>query len=214
MRARGVRLGAGVRDLGRMSDRLSAFLTYLSLEKAASPHTLRSYRSDLCEFLAFVGPEKPLKQVDGRMVRAYLAHLHSRGLDASSVARKLAALRSWCRFLVRRRVVARSVAREVRGPRLGRKLVSFLPIDEAQVLVDGKAVGGAARERDVAILELLYATGLRVSELTGLDMDDVGRAGQTLRVLGKGRKERIAPFRDPAGPALAATLRRARGASA
>jgi integrase/recombinase XerC len=185
-----------------MSDPLSAFLTYLSLEKGASPHTLRSYRSDLCEFRAFVGPEKPLKQVDGRMVRAYLAHLHSRGLDASSVARKLAALRSWFRFLVRRRVLARNVAREIRGPRLGRKLVSFLPIDEAQVLVDGKAIGGAARERDVAILELLYATGLRVSELTALDMDDVDRAGQTVRVLGKGRKERIVPFGDRAARAL------------
>src|SRR5438128_1008411 len=103
-----------------MSDPLSAFLTYLSLEKAASPHTLRSYRSDLCEFRTFVGPEKPLKQVDGRMVRAYLAHLHSRGLDASSVARKLAALRSWFRFLVRRRVLARNVAREIRGPRARR----------------------------------------------------------------------------------------------
>ena len=189
-----------------MSDPLSAFLTYLSLEKAASPHTLRSYRSDLCEFRAFVGPEKPLKQVDGRMVRAYLAHLHSRGLDASSVARKLAALRSWFRFLVRRRVLARNVAREIRGPRLGRKLVSFLPIDEAQVLVDGKAIGGATRERDVAILELLYATGLRVSELTALDMDDVDRAGQTVRVLGKGRKERIVPFGDRAARALDAYL--------
>src|SRR5213593_3210394 len=189
-----------------MSDPLSAFLTYLSLEKAASPHTLRSYRSDLCEFRTFVGPEKPLKQVDARMVRAYLAHLHSRGLDASSVARKLAALRSWFRFLVRRRVLARNVAREIRGPRLGRKLVSFLPIDEAQVLVDGKAVGGAARERDVAILELLYATGLRVSELAGLDLDDVDRARQTVRVLGKGRKERIVPYGGRAASALAAHL--------
>src|SRR2546428_7944776 len=202
MRARGVRLGAGVRDLGRMSDRLSACVPYLSLEKAASPHPLRSYGSALCEFLAFVGPEKPLTQVDGRMVRAYLAHLHSRGLDASSVARKLAALRSWFRFLVRRRVLARNVAREIRGPRLGRKLVSFLPIDEAQVLVDGKAVGGAARERDVAILELLYATGLRVSELTALDVDDVDRAGQTVRVLGKGRKEPVGPVGRRGGRAL------------
>src|SRR3989442_1062313 len=208
VRARGVRLRAGGRDLGRMSDPLSAFLTYLSLEKAASPHTLRSYRSDLCEFRTFVGPEKPLKQVDGRMVRAYLAHLHSRGLDASSVARKLAALRSWFRFLVRRRVLARNVAREIRGPRLGRKLVSFLPIDEAQVLVDGKAVGGAARERDVAILELLYATGLRVSELNGLDMDDVDPGRQNLRVLGQRREERIGSLRDPAARALDAYLGR------
>src|SRR2546422_8234251 len=104
-----------------MSDPLSAFLTYLSLEKAASPHTLRSYRSDLCEFRTFVGPEKPLKQVDGRMVRAYLAHLHSRGLDASSVARKLAALRSWFRFLVRRRCPAPHLGPRDRGPRLARQ---------------------------------------------------------------------------------------------
>jgi integrase/recombinase XerC len=189
-----------------MSDPLSAYLRYLSLEKDASPHTLRSYRGDLREFRAFVGRETPLTQVDGRTVRAYLARLHSRGLEASSVARKLAALRSWFRFLVRRGVLARNVAREVRGPRLGRKLVSFLPIDEVLVLVDGKAIRGAARERDVAILELLYATGLRVSELAGLDVDDVDRAGLTVRVLGKGRKERIVPFGGRAAHALDAYL--------
>jgi integrase/recombinase XerC len=189
-----------------MSDPLSAYLRYLSLEKDASPHTLRSYRSDLREFRAFVGPGTPLTQVDGRTVRAYLARLHSRGLDPSSVARKLAALRSWFRFLVRRGVLARNVAREVRGPRLGRKLVSFLPIDEVLVLVDGKAIRGAARERDVAILELLYATGLRVSELAGLDVDDVDRTGLTVRVLGKGRKERIVPFGGGAAHALDAYL--------
>ena len=189
-----------------MSDPLSAFLRYLSLEKDASPHTLRSYRTDLDQFRVFIGSGTPLTQVDGRTVRAYLAHLHSRGLDASSVARKLAALRSWFRFLVRRGMLTRNVAREIRGPRLGRKLVGFLPIDEALMLVDGKAVGGAARERDVAILELLYATGLRVSELAGLDVDDVDRAGLTVRVLGKGRKERIVPFGGRAAQALDAYL--------
>ncbi len=191
-----------------MSDPLSAFLRYLSLEKDASPHTLRSYRTDLDQFRVFVGSGTPLTQVDGRTVRAYLAHLHSRGLDASSVARKLAALRSWFRFLVRRGMLTRNVAREIRGPRLGRKLVGFLPIDEVLMLVDGKAVGGAARERDVAILELLYATGLRVSELAGLDVDDVDRAGLTVRVLGKGRKERIVPFGSQAARALDAYLGR------
>ena len=124
-----------------MSDPLAAYLKYLTLERDASPHTLRSYRSDLREFQVFVGRDKPLGEVDGRTVRAYLAHLHTRGLDGASVARKLAALRSWFRFLVRRGKLARNVARDVRGPRLGRTLVSFLPIDEAQVLVDGKAVG-------------------------------------------------------------------------
>src|SRR3989442_1035364 len=109
--------------------------------------------------------------------------------------------------VLRRGKLARNVARDVRGPRLGRTLVSFLPIDEAQVLVDGKAVGGAARERDVAILELLYATGLRVSELSSLDIEDVDRAGATVRVLGKGRKERIVPFRRRAARGLDAYLR-------
>src|SRR3989441_217327 len=206
VRTRGVRLRAGGRDLGRMSDPLAAYLKYLTLERDASPHTLRSYGSDLREFQVFVGRDKPLGEVDGRTVRAYLAHLHTRGLDGASVARKLAALRSWFRFLVRRGKLARNVARDVRGPRLGRTLVSFLPIDEAQVLVDGKAVGGAARERDVAILELLYATGLRVSELSSLDIEDVDRAGATVRVLGKGRKERIVPFGRRAARALDAYL--------
>ncbi len=217
-----------------MSDPLSAFLRYLSLEKDASPHTLRSYRSDLLEFVRFAGhvetgergqahpsqathgssrsPGPPsstaewLRTVDSRAVRGHLAHLHARGLDPASVGRKLAALRSWFRFLVRRGVLARNAAREVRGPRLPRKLVSFLPIDEATALVEAKALGGAARARDVAILELLYATGVRVSELAGLDLDDVDRAGRTVRVLGKGRKERIVPFGRQAARALEAYL--------
>jgi integrase/recombinase XerC len=189
-----------------MNDPLSAFLRYLSLEKDASPHTLRGYRSDLLEFGRFLGPSSALDGVDQRTVRAYLAHLHGRGLGAASVARKLAALRSWFRFLVRRGVLAKNAAREVRGPRLPRKLVSFLPIDEATALVEAKAVGGDARARDVAILELLYATGLRVSELAGLDLGEVDRSARTVRVLGKGRKERIVPFGGQAARALEAYL--------
>src|SRR2546430_1334903 len=140
VRTRGGRLRAGGRDLGRMSDPLAASLKYLTLERDASPHTLRSYRSDLREFQVFVGRDKPLGEVDGRTVRAYLAHLHTRGLDGASVARKLAALRSWFRFLVRRGKLARNVARAVRGPRPGRPPGPFRPIAEAQVLVDGQAV--------------------------------------------------------------------------
>lgn len=192
-----------------MNDPLSAFLRYLTLEKDASPHTLRSYRSDLLEFQRFVGQGEPdvnLRAVDARTVRAFLVHLHARGLDAASVGRKLAALRSWFRFLVRRGRLARNAAREVHGPRLAKKLVSFLPIDEATALVEAKAVGGAERARDVAILELLYATGLRVSELAGLSLEDVDRSARTVRVLGKGRKERIVPFGRRAAEALEAYL--------
>ena len=189
-----------------MNDPLSAFLRYLALERDASPHTLRSYRSDLAEFGRFVGPGKGLDTVDARTVRGYLAHLHARRLEPASVGRKLAALRSWFRFLVRRGALQRNAAREVRGPRVPKKLVSFLPIDEATALVEGKALRGTARPRDLAILELLYASGLRVSELAALTLDAVDRAGRTVRVLGKGRKERIVPFGAKAARALEAYL--------
>jgi len=192
-----------------MKDPLEAFLRHLALEKGASPHTLRSYRTDLLEFTRRGVADASsawLRAVDARAVRAYLAHLHGRGLDAVSVARKLASLRSWFRFLVRRGVLERNVAREIRGPRLPRKLASFLPIDEATSLVEGRAIGGAERRRDVALLEFLYATGLRVSEAAGLDVSGLDRAQQTVRVLGKGGKERIVPYGRRAATALEAYL--------
>jgi len=197
-----------------MKDSLAAFLRHLSLEKDASSHTLRSYRTDLLEFAQYAGTGDPstwLGDVDTRTIRGYLAHLHARSLDATTIARKLAAVRSWFRFLVRRGALARNVAREVRGPRPPRKLVSFLPIDEATALMDAKAPSAAARARDTAVLELLYATGLRVSELAGLDLDDVDRSQQTVRVLGKGKKERIVPYGRRAAGALAAHLGGRRG---
>jgi integrase/recombinase XerC len=192
-----------------MKDPLAAFLRHLASEQDASPHTLRSYRADLLEFVQHAGHgDSPdwLAAVDARTVRAFLVRLHERGLDAVTIARKLAAVRSWFRFLVRRGVLERNVAREVRGPRMPKKLVSFLTIDEATVLMDGKPAAGPGRARDAAVLELLYASGLRVSELVGLDLDDVDRARQTVRVLGKGRKERIVPYGGRAASALAAHL--------
>jgi len=187
-----------------MKDPVAGFLRHLAVEKNASPHTVRSYRADLADFERFrTGADRhDLARVDGRAVRAYLASLHARGLDAATAARRLAALRSLFRFLVRRGEVAMNPARDVRGPRIPRKLVSFLPIDEAMQLVDGRAVGGRGRDRDLAILELLYASGLRVSELAGLDVDDLDGAESTVRVVGKGRKERIVPFGGSAARAL------------
>jgi len=185
-----------------MSDTLAAFLRYLSVEKGASPHTLRSYRADLIEFVTWAGAGRRLEAIDARTVRAFLARQHAKGLEPASIARKLAAVRSWFRFLVRRGMLARNVAREVRGPRLPRKLVSFLAIDDAVALVAGRDIGGAQRARDIAILELLYASGLRVSELAGLDLDDVDVTARTVRVLGKGRKERVVPFGEKAAQAL------------
>jgi integrase/recombinase XerC len=193
-----------------MTAPIEAFLRHLTVERRASPHTVRSYRNDLRDFQAFAtetaGETVAPERVDTRLVRAWLARLSRRGLEPASIERRLAALRSWFRFLVRRGVVPSNPAREVRGPRVPRKLASFLPIDEAVALVDGRHMGGAARARNLAALELLWASGLRVSELAGLDVDDVDRADATVRVLGKGGKERIVPFGRSAGRALDAYL--------
>lgn len=186
---------------------VTAFLRHLEVEKNASPHTLRSYRADLIDFEAHLAAQSLAPDAaDVRAVRGWLAALHRRGLDPTSVARKLAAVRSFYRFLVRRGVLPRNPARELRGPRPTRKLVNFLPSDDAKALVEARAIGGSARNRDVAILELLYATGLRVSELAGLDLDSVDRDARTVRVLGKGRKERIVPYGAAAARALDAYL--------
>ena len=192
-----------------MKSPVTAFLRYLEVEKNASPHTLRSYRADLVDFEAHLAAQSETPDTaDVRAVRGWLAALHRRGLDPTSVARKLAAVRSFYRFLVRRGAIERNPARELRGPRPSRKLVGFLPIDETDALVGARALGGSARERDVAILEMLYATGLRVSELAGLDLESVDRDARTVRVLGKGRKERIVPYGAAAARALEAYLGR------
>ena len=204
-----------------MTDTPAAFLRYLAVEKDASPHTLKSYGNDLRQFESFLAAERvTATELSPRHIRAFLVALHARGLDPVSVGRKLAAVRSWLRFLVRRGVLERNPAREVRGPRLPKKLVSFLPVDEANDLMEAPGrmggLGGASRTpptsnnalRDTAILELLYASGLRVSELTGLALDDVDRGARTVRVLGKGRKERVVPFGSKAARALDAWLER------
>jgi integrase/recombinase XerC len=176
------------------------FLRYLAVERGASAHTIRSYRTDLAQFRSFLDRQgvPSLTEVDARTIRGYLAWLHGRGLGRVSIARKLAAVRSCFKFLVRRGIVTRNPGREVRGPRLPRKLASFLPIDETEALLEPPA----PRARDRAVLELLYASGLRVSELAGLDLEDVDRGAGTVRVMGKGRKERIVPFGEAAARAL------------
>ena len=191
-----------------MKDPQAAFLRHLAVERNASAHTLRSYANDLTDFQRFLATRgsADVTTADAKTVRAWLASLHARGLAPASVARKLAALRSCFRFLVRRGVIEANPAREARSPQPPRRLVAFLPIDEATQLVDGRALGGTSRTRDVAILETLYATGVRVSELAGLDLDDPDRAERTVRVLGKGRKERIVPYGSHAARALESWL--------
>jgi len=200
-----------------MDAAVGSFLEYLGVERGSSPHTLRSYATDLTEFTRFLADEKigGVAEADTRAVRAYLARLHQRRLSKATIARKLAAVRSCFRFMARRGVLAVNPARQVRSPRLGRRLPSFLPKDEATQLLDAGPAAGAAGLRDRALVELLYASGLRVAECCGLDVDDLDEGRRTVRVLGKGDKERVVPVGETALEALAAYLAmrgRARGA--
>jgi integrase/recombinase XerC len=185
------------------------FLRYLAVERGASPHTLKSYRTDLADCAAFLTARTlgSLTDADARTIRAYLAALHARGLARSSVARRLAALRSFFRFLMRRGHARSNPAREVPTPKLPKRLPTYLPIDESEALLRAErpaAAPAAARER--AIVELLYATGVRVAELSGLDVEDVDLRDGAIRVLGKGSKERIVPVGRQAVAALRAYL--------
>jgi integrase/recombinase XerC len=183
---------------------VSAFLQYLAGERGASAHTLRGYAADLAEFRRFLRATRVggWEEVDARVLRGYLAWLHGRGLAKSSIARKLAAVRSCFRFLTRRGALPANPARHVRTPRLGRRLPSFLPKDESKDLLDTTFEDTDAGRRDRALLELLYACGLRVAECCGLDLEDVDRRHGTVRVLGKGNRERMIPVGDAALAAL------------
>ncbi|HKW91318.1 MAG TPA: tyrosine recombinase XerC [Methylomirabilota bacterium] len=191
-----------------MDAAVGSFLEYLGVERGASPHTLRGYAVDLSEFTRFLAEEKiaGLPAVDARVVRAYLAGLHRRKLSKATIARKLAAVRSCFRFLARRGALEANPARQVRSPRLGRRLPSFIPLDETLGSLDAGTERSAAGLRDHALVEVLYGAGLRVAEGCGLDLDDLDEARHTVRVVGKGDKERVVPIGDTALDALGAYL--------
>jgi integrase/recombinase XerC len=186
-----------------MEGPVRSFLEYLEAERGASPHTLRNYGIDLAEFTEFLRREgSSPTAADARLVRAYLARLHERRLAKSSIARKLASVRSCLRFLARRGVIPQNPARQVRSPRLPRRLPSFLPKDESKDLLDRAVEPSETDRRDHALLELLYATGIRAAECCRLDDDDLDRRQGTVRVVGKGDKERMVPVGDTALAAL------------
>ncbi|MEK7770616.1 MAG: tyrosine recombinase XerC [candidate division NC10 bacterium] len=190
------------------SDPVAAFLAYLEAERGASPHTLRGYGADLAEFQDFLRAQgvRGLTEVDPRLLRGYLVRLYQRRLAKSSIARKLASVRSCFRFLTRRGLLESNPARQVRTPSAPRRLPSFLPKDESKELLDRPVDASGSGRRDHALLELFYASGLRVAECCGLDLDDLDRRRATVRVLGKGDKERVVPVGDEALAALDAYL--------
>jgi integrase/recombinase XerC len=182
-----------------MDGSVGAFLEYLAVERGASPHTLRNYAIDLREFTEFLrGERASVVKADARLVRAYLASLHRRRLAKASIGRRLASVRSCYRYLARRGVIEQNPARQVRSPRQPRPLPSFLPKDESKELLDHAWDSSVAARRDHALLEFLYATGIRVAECCGLDAVDLDRSHGTVRVLGKGDKERVVPVGEAA----------------
>jgi integrase/recombinase XerC len=187
---------------------VAAFLQYLAAERGASPHTIRSYRADLHDCVGFLERRGlgTLVDADARVVRGYLADLHDRGLARTSIARRLATLRSFFRYLIRRGRMRINPAREVRTPSLPGRLPAHLPIDQSQALFRQPPGDELADRRDRAVLEVLYATGVRVAELAGLDVEDTDLGEGSVRVLGKGRKERIVPLGSKAVDAVRAYL--------
>jgi len=190
---------------------IEEYLQYLRAERDASTHTLRNYRVDLTQFLAYLrerqekGADPAPASVDQLAVRGFLVRLHAEKLARSSVARRLAALRSFFRFLCRRGILPANPAELVQAPRLPVRTTPHLSVDEAFQLMAAPAARLARPEprrrkdaeilarRDRAILELFYASGLRIGELTGLNLADLESSTGLVRVRGKGRKERIVP---------------------
>jgi integrase/recombinase XerC len=192
-----------------MTREVAAFLRYLDRERNASPHTIRAYAADLGQFQAHVAEEmgRPARpeEVDHLLIRAFLARLHRNGVKKVSAARKLATLRTFFRYLCREGILERNPARALLSPRKERKIPTHLEESEVAALIEVPGdTDSAVRAR--AILELLYATGIRCSEMVGLDLGDVDFGARTIRVLGKGSKERIVPFGQPALAALSAYL--------
>lgn len=187
---------------------LDDFLRYLEISRAVSAHTLRAYAQDIRAFLAYLAPQGlEIERVGHLHLRGFLGSQSVR-LSAASRARRLAGLKAFFRFLTRRKVIEVNPARRIRAPKLPALLPRSLPVDEAFALMETPDAEKVLGLRDRAMLEVLYGSGLRVSELCGLDLGDVDPSSRTVRVLGKGKKERICPIHDGALSALLAWLDR------
>jgi integrase/recombinase XerC len=185
---------------------VASFLEALR-NRAVSEHTLMSYESDLHEFEDFLNQRKTdFDAVDHIFIRDFLGHLYDRNLKKTSIARKLACLRTFFKFLVREQKLKTSPAELVSTPKLPKKLPTYLAEDEATAVVETPTGDSFKDRRDRAILELLYASGLRVRELAGLNDESLDMAQQLVRVFGKGRKQRIVPFGEFAARALTAYM--------
>jgi len=189
---------------------LDEFFRHLKYERNVSKHTLRNYASDLDQFHSFLAPpgddgtraDVPVDDIDNITIREWMSSLRSVNKKKTSIARKLASLRTFFQFLVREGVVESNPAKLVSTPRIERKLPTHLSMEEMVRFIESPDLNTDLGRRDRAILEFLYATGMRVSELVNLDLRDIDFKEKLVRVTGKRKKQRILPFGDPALQAL------------
>ena len=197
-----------------MQNEIGDFLDYLTAERNVSVNTVTAYRDDLESFTTFLcndyftlgRDQLDLRSVDHLTIRAYLAHLARRNLKRSSIARHLSALRSFFKYLMREGVVEANPARSVATPKVEKYLPAVMQTSDVALLIEQPDLGTPLGIRDRAWLELLYASGLRISELVGIDLDAIEMRARLVKVLGKGSKERIVPFGSKAEEALRAWL--------
>jgi integrase/recombinase XerC len=192
-----------------LKEALVEFLKFLRYNRNVSPHTLRAYETDLFQFLAFIAVRARIKpaevavdQFETEATRAFLYELHRRGTSRASAARRLAALRTFARYLVREELLAEDPTALIGAPRKEQTLPAHLAANDMDRLLESPDAATPAGRRDRAILELFYASGLRLSELVDLDLDDVNLSGRVVRVRGKGGKERLVPFNKATAGAL------------
>ena len=197
-----------------MKEQLRSFLEFLRLNRNASPHTVAAYDSDLSQFLAFTAAQQRKKSTELRpvdidlpAVRAFMADLYRQGQARASVSRKLSALRTFTRFMRREGWIEGDPVALAAAPKREQKVPAHLSMDEMSTLLATPDATNPLGCRDRAILELFYASGLRLSELVGLDVEDVNLSARMVRVMGKGAKERIVPFNDTTKKAVAAWLK-------
>lgn len=194
-----------------LTDLLELFLNFLQYEKNYSPRTINSYRSDIRKLFLFLKENEinNISKVDFLVLRHYLAYLQIGNYSRVSVARNLSALRSFFRFLHKRKLMGNEFE-SLSTPKVHKKLPSFLYYEEVSALLSAPDTRTVLGKRDLAILELFYATGIRVSELVSLDLDSIDYDSRLLRVFGKGSKERIVPFGEFANKSLNIYLQEAR----
>jgi integrase/recombinase XerC len=194
-----------------MQQALAEFLRHLSLEKNSSEYTVKSYREDLVQAVEFFGTKlgtaapRP-EQLTTRLLRAHLAFLHEQGYSRATIARRLAAVRSWCRFLCRQGTLANNPSTGLRGPRQDKKLPHFVSLEDMVRLLQTPPAETPYGLRDRAILETIYSAGLRVSELSALNLDDLDLDAGMATVRGKGKRERLVLLGEPAVAAIRAWL--------